>query len=225
MDGRFCEGNHQHRQIAGSCVFQGERLALSRFAAFYPRVFARVAAKSILRETHKSTVPIMEEADLFEIFPAESEENPAKRPRIEPPREAQRKAEPSDPEKVLLTDQSWDELFAWMQSNLPKSGSVSVSTSEWPGNFLTRHCSFQVKQILAGKGMDKYLVGETSNEMRKTICQCRKTKQGHDLGEENWTKQTLRQQRRKAMPSHIMNDMHVWQPGARRASGSIRETP
>ena len=52
--------------------------------------------------------------------------------------------------------------------------------------------------------MDKYMIGESSNEFRKTICQCRRTKQYFDLGEENWTRQTLRQQRRLAMPSHIM---------------------
>ena len=52
--------------------------------------------------------------------------------------------------------------------------------------------------------MDKYLIGETTHEIRRTICQCRKTKQIVDLGEENWTRLTLRQQRRTAMPSHIM---------------------
>ena len=111
MDGRFCDKKHQHSQIAGSCKFQGERMALSRFAAFYPRVFARVAARSTLQETQKSTIPVIEEEDLFETFPAESEENPAKRPRIEPPREPKRKAEPSDPEKTLLTDPAWEDVF------------------------------------------------------------------------------------------------------------------
>ena len=67
-----------------------------------------------------SQVDMIHEADLSETFPTESEENPAKRPRVEPPREPNRKAEPSDPEKVLLTDPSWDDVFAWMQSNLAR---------------------------------------------------------------------------------------------------------
>ena len=207
LDGRFCTKEHEHSQIAGSCKVHGSRMAVSRFAAFYPKIFARAAAKSILQEKGKSQIPLISEEDLCELFPAEGEEQPAKRARISSPREPKRKAAPEDTERVELTDPVWEEVFDWMQKKLPKSGSVEISLQEWPGSYLASLCSFEVKQIQAGKGMDRYLTSQTSSEMRKTICQCRKTKQVFDLGEENWTKQTLRNQRRTAMPSHIMISM------------------
>ena len=203
LDGRRCQQNHEHSQIAGSCKFQGQRMALSRFAAFYPRVFARAAAKSILQEKKQPGVIAFVGETIEDTCPVE-EDHPAKRARFEPPREPKRKAEPEETVKTPLHGQPWDETFQWLQSNLPKSGSVDVSPSSWPGSFLVEHCGFHVKQILAGKGMDKYLVGQSTNPIRKTICQCRRTKEIFDLGEEQWTKLTLRQQRRNAMPSHIM---------------------
>ena len=206
LDGRFCKSEHLHAQIAGSCRYLGERIALSRFAAFYPKVFAKAAAKSILQENEKSKIPMVEEGNKAEdIYPVEASESdhPAKRARIEPPREAKRKVGPEETEPTELTGSPWEEIFAWLQNRLPKSGSVELSNQDWPADVLAEHCSFHLRQVIAGKGMDKYLIGETSNEMRKTICQCRKTKL-IDLGEEQWNRLTLRQQRRAAMPSHIM---------------------
>lgn len=58
LDGRFCKGNCSHAQIAGPCKFLGNRVALSRFAAFYPRVFAK-PARSILQGQSRSMVPFM----------------------------------------------------------------------------------------------------------------------------------------------------------------------
>ena len=204
LDGRYCQKNHDHAQIAGSCKHQGHRMALSRFAAFYPRILARAAAKSILQEKRPSEIPIISEETMQDLFPAETAEPPAKRTRVEAPRDSKRKAETEDPVRTTLTGETWDEAFEWFQKHLPKSGSVDVSVNAWPGHFLAEHCDFEVKQILAGKGMDKYLVGETTHEIRRTICQCRSTKQIYDLGEEHWTCLTNRKQRRHAMPSHIM---------------------
>ena len=82
LDGRFCQGNHSHAQIAGSCHFHGNRIALSRFAAFYPRVFARAAAKSVLQETCQSSLPLLHEADVLDAYPAKTDESPAKRARF-----------------------------------------------------------------------------------------------------------------------------------------------
>ena len=175
LDGRRCQQNHEHSQIAGSCKFQGQRMALSRFAAFYPRVLARAAAKSILQEKKQPEVIAFVGETIEDTCPVD-EDHPAKRARFEPPREPKRKAEPEETVKTPLHGQPWDETFQWLQSNLPKSGSVDVSPSSWPGSFLVEHCGFHVKQILAGKGMDKYLVGQSTNPIRKTICQCRRTK-------------------------------------------------
>ena len=134
LDGRFCQGNHSHAQIAGSCHFHGNRMALSRFAAFYPRVFARAAAKSVLQETYQSSLPLLREADVLDAYPAETDESPAKRARVSSPRESKRKAEPVEQERTLLSGSQWEGVFDWLQSNLPKSGSVSLPVTEWPEN-------------------------------------------------------------------------------------------
>lgn len=222
LDGRFCRKDHDHAQIAGSCRHQGERIALSRFAAFYPRIFARAAAKSILQEKEPAEIPSIQEKSIQDLFPAESDEPPAKRVRIEPQRELKRKVDPEDPVRLEITGETWEKAFDWLQKNLQKSGSVEVSKDSWPGEFLVDQCDFVVKQIIAGKGMDKYLIGETTNEIRRTVCLCRKTKQMFDLGEEHWTKLTLRQQRRTAMPSHIMICMFGVAKSQEPASGVLR---
>ena len=167
LDGRYCKHNHTHAQIAGSCRYQGDRIALSRFAAFYPKIFTRAAARRVLQERGKPEPPIIHEEEMRSLFPAEGDESPAKRARFEPPREPKRKAIPEEPVQVELTGQHWDEVFAWLQANLPKSGSIEISKQNWPGSSLVNQCSFEVKQIQAGKGMDKYLTTKESAEMRK----------------------------------------------------------
>ena len=174
LDGRYCKQNHEHAQIAGSCKHLGERMALSRYAAFYPRVFAR-AARSILQEVQPARIPVVFEEDWENLFPVDEEHPPAKRARFEPPRESKRKEASEDSARKVLADETWIEAFDWFQKNLPKSGSIEVSTETWPGNFIVEQCEFQVRRILAGKGMDRYLIGETTHEIRRTICQCRKT--------------------------------------------------
>ena len=50
IDGRTCARNHIHHQIEGNCKFRGKTIALSRYAAYYPRIFARTVAKSMMNE-------------------------------------------------------------------------------------------------------------------------------------------------------------------------------
>ena len=92
-----------------------------------------------------------------------------------------------------------------LQSYLPKSGAQNIDLETWPGNFLKEHCQIeQVSEIKAIKGVEKYIIGNSARTHRQTICLCRKTQQIFDLGVEEWTTLTKTQQRRKAMPSHIM---------------------
>ena len=206
LDGRRCRNEHSHVQIAGSCSFKGHRIPLSRFAAFYPRVFAKALAKAVMEERFPSAIPLLAADDL------KVEEPEAKRPRTEPPRaEAEdtshrKRSNASETEPIELSHQCWEEVFQWCQQNLPKSGALEwTDESSWM--IRTLRClipDIRIQQIKACKGVEKYMVGNPELPMRQTFCQCRKTKKLLDLGEENWIRLTLVQQRRKAIPSHIM---------------------
>lgn len=49
LDHRVCKRDHVHSQIAGQCQWRGSRVAVSRFAAFYPKLFARAIVRSIIK--------------------------------------------------------------------------------------------------------------------------------------------------------------------------------
>ena len=206
LDGCRCKHEHSHVQIAGSCNFQGHRIPLSRFAAFYPRLFAKSIAKAVLEEQSPSAIPLLA-ADDFE-----AEEPEAKRPRIEPPRaetedaNRRKRSTASEKEPIELNSKNWEEIFQWCQQTLPKSGALEwTDESSWLIRSL--RClitDIRIQQVKACKGVEKYLVGNPDLPMRQIFCLCRKTKKIFDLGEENWIRLTLGQQRRKAMPSHIM---------------------
>ena len=42
LNNKFCQGDHSHVPIAGSCRYQGQRMNLSRFCAFYPTILSIV---------------------------------------------------------------------------------------------------------------------------------------------------------------------------------------
>ena len=207
LDGRICQKNHEHAQISGSCKFQGKRIALSRFAAFYPRMLAKAIVRGIIHEVQPSVIP---------IYPVEEVLEPqAKRIRTQSPRvvagqdtNRKREHEKEDEEKESqeeLTDELWKGIFEWCQNHLPKSGAQDLSIESWVGQAICLQTTIShVKQIRAGKGFDKFLIGNSEHPIRQTVCMCRKTKKIVNLGEERWTKLTLQKQRRNAIPSHIM---------------------
>ena len=199
LDGRMCKKDHEHCPIAGNCKVGKERMALSRYAAFYPRILARAAAQSILREHHESEFP---------IYPADELSEPAaKRVRTHEPKsetEAKRPREETKHEPEEIADEYWDTVFEWCQNNLPKSGISEIPVESMIQLICASTNIRRVKQIRAAKGLERYMIGNAENEVRHTFCQCRKTKKHFDLGEEQWTKQTLRNQKRHAIPSHIM---------------------
>lgn len=47
LNNRLCEGNHHHQQIAGSTVYQNERMNVSKYTELYPRKFARQISRII----------------------------------------------------------------------------------------------------------------------------------------------------------------------------------
>ena len=63
----------------------------------------------------------------------------------------------------------------------------------------------EIKHLKAGKGLDRYITGPKDSPFRQTIVQSRfDRKKVYDLGTESWQQLSQAQQRRKALPSHIM---------------------
>ena len=178
IDQRNCEGNLRHSQIEGSRQFRGKTIAVSRYAAFYPRLFARKVAQSILAEQNEPERPCVESSMIIDMLcpvrEAESE------PTDEPGTKRARKVSPLEdsptckrgleeymnnsppcPEKVVVEK---------LQSFLPKSGAQIIDLETWPGNFLPEHCQIEhVKEIKAIKGVEKYLIGNQACTHCQTI--------------------------------------------------------
>ena len=215
MDDRRCSGEHTHHQIAGTCHFQGRTIALSRFAAFYPQMFAKKGAKGIIEEDQNPDCPVVEASNAIELLcPVREAESPpesepgSKRSWIKGPEEdplsRKRGLEPYEP-STELTGQSWTEVMEKLQAILPKSGAQTIDLQTWPGRYICEHSQIaDVQEIKAIKGVERYMLGDHRHTHRQTICLCRNTKRVMDLGVDEWTKMPQTQQRRKAIPSHIM---------------------
>ena len=176
---------------------------------------ARKAAKGILSESQCPDCPVIDASTTIEVLcPVREAEDPpedepeAKRKRGKGPSEdpgtCKRELEPYEPNTVL-SGQSWIDVMERLQGLLPKSGAQSIDLETWPGNFLVQHCQIQkVQEIKAIKGVEKFMIGNPAHPHRQTISLCRKAQKIMDLGVEEWTKMPQTQQRRKAIPSHIM---------------------
>ena len=188
LDNRICDHTHQHAHIAGRGNHKGHVVQVSSFAGMYPRTFAKVIVKGLLR-TKEGPIPVP-------IYTVHEDEPPAKRARIDNPPE-----NPNNP---------WDEVFVKLRNCLPKSG---IQTWTNPFHEVFKEIQAIVPQerigvIKAGKGLERYILGETvwSQEfpMRHTIVLHRTARQIEDLGLENWSNLSKMQHPRKAKPSHIM---------------------
>jgi hypothetical protein len=154
----------------------------------YPRTFAKVIVKGILR-TKEGPIPVP-------TYTVHEDEPPAKRARTD--------NSPENPKNP------WDEVFTKLRNSLPKSG---IQTWTNPFHEVFKEIQALVPQerigvIKAGKGLERYIPGETvwSQEfpMRHTIVLHRVARQIEDLGIENWSNLSKMQQHRRAKPSHIM---------------------
>ena len=192
MHGQTCRGEHKHAQIAGRCRYLGQDMALSRFTAFYPKIFARKLGQIIMKfpDRHHETYPAVE-----------TEEPPAKRVRINPP-----SGEVSEV----------GEFMESIRRKLPKSGSMSWLGSDQAICQKAQELrpEMQVRLVIACKGVEKYLVTDQPMPLRRTFVMKRLSHEVVDLGMEEWTKMTKTKQRRKAVPAHVMVCIFGHHPGS-----------
>ena len=61
IHGKFCHQEHEHQHVAGSTVWQGKSMPMSRFTQHYPPKFAKTLAKVMLHEVSKPHVILANE--------------------------------------------------------------------------------------------------------------------------------------------------------------------
>ena len=113
IDHRTCTKNHTHSVIAGSCHWKGHRIHVSRFAAFYPRLFARAIVRGIMKTSHTPYEEPICHVDTVE-------EPPNKRPRHHE----------SQLDVSHDTTNVWKPVFDVLKRQLPKSGVITLNNPQ-----------------------------------------------------------------------------------------------
>ena len=227
LDDRLCNGQHVHSPIAGSCKFAGKNVLVSRFAAFYPTGLAKRIAKCLLKGSHHHVDFPIYPVEEIEDEEEEIENRPSKRIKREhkednPEEESHQKDNESSRKKPVqknilkpsfrrglkepvLSKHPWTSIFQQLKSSLPRVGAREFRAADSIFQEIQSLCpDLRIVQVLACKGVEKFLSGDSACSHRKTVVLKRFTDEIIDLGCEDWSKLSQNQQRRKAIPSHIM---------------------
>ena len=228
LDDRLCTGQHVHSPISGSCKFAGKNVLVSRFAAFYPTGLAKRIAKCFMKGVHTHVdFPVYPVEEIENEGEEEANQRPTKRakkgnediheerPLPEEPIESRAKRpvhkgilkinSRRGKSEQVLPEHSWTSIFQQLKSKLPRVGAKEFRATEPIFQEIQSLCpELRIIQVVACKGVEKFLAGDSSCSHRKTIVLKRFTNEIIDLGCEEWTKLSQTQQRRKALPSHIM---------------------
>ena len=204
LDSRFCNRNHEHAQIAGSCHFRGHCIPLSQFASFYPTALAKSIAKAVMSPM-PDPLDLPSAAFVHDGFPAvEVEEPPKKKSRFQVPRGLKREHQEEEPPR--LGDDTWNEIMNSLRQSLPKSG---VKQWDGPHQELIKKIQslcpeHQIQGVMACKGREKFMTHPDNLSHRRTIVTSRGKHEVHDLGWEDLREMSKNQRNRKAFPSHVM---------------------
>eukprot|EP00435_Cladocopium_sp_Y103_P037269 s436_g9.t2 len=220
---RFCQGQHVHAQIAGSCKFRGKTVPVSRFAAFYPSGLAKRIAKCIVKTKHTMVdCPVLHIEEIGDIDPRpakkartnETEEMPEISQEAIPEentthaarrvRKSALKAKPNESLPVK-SEHPWAPVFHMMRSSLPRVGAKEFRAGDPEHGLITSLCNdMNILQIKGCKGVERFLVGDPNACLRRTVVLKRFDQKIMDLGVDNLAEMSHNNQRRKAVPSHIM---------------------
>ena len=193
IDHQTCTKNHTHSVIAGSCHRKGHRIHVSRFAAFYPRLFARAIVRGIMKTSHTPYEEPICHVDTVE----------------EPPNKRPRRHESQLDASHDLTN-VWKPVFDVLKRQLPKSGVITLNNpqEEVFTEIQKRLPHENIGAIKAGKGFDRLMLGNDewrdSLPRRHCLVMKRFSQDIIDLGIENWSEISRKRANRADTPSHIM---------------------
>ena len=208
-------------------------MLVSRFAAFYPTGLAKRIAKGIMHRNHQHVdfpiFPIDTIEDEITERPTKrsrKEDNSGEGevsqdhlslPKTSSPpkgsflRRTVRKKHLKEKEIIDRkieskgSEQPWLTVFQQLKQKLPRVGAKEFRADSSIFQDIQTLCpEMNARQVIGCKGVEKFLREDSNHTHRHTIVMKRFTNEIIDLGCEAWADLTQAQQRRKAIPSHIM---------------------
>ena len=189
---RFCKGNHDHKQIAGTLVENLKPISISKFTERYPRKFARQIVQALQQGNHKPIWTLME---------TETEDHPTKRRRVgmklSPLQIALRNGEPS-----------WEDIMKLANARAKRVG-ISIEDHGHLVEAVKRKCpTHEIKHLVLCRGTDRLLgpnkvmhPGEAT--LRKSVCIRRRHEDIVEEPWEPWERLSFRKLRRKGVPARL----------------------
>ena len=191
LHGKFCQQQHQHKQIAGNTYWQDRRMPLSQFTEHYPRKFARQIARVVLGDRNKEDPTYVSEAD-----------HPTKKRRL---------GEKTSAATInrMFPNISWQTALRLADQTAPRVGVMVIEDGELV-NMVQRLCpKHEVQHLVLCRGTDRYTgpskrvhQGEAPLRLRTCIRRRFEDIQVDDEWEP-WERLTYKGLRRKGTPARV----------------------
>ena len=191
LHGKFCHQDHQHQSIAGSTVWDHQRMPLSKFTEHYPQKFARQIAKVILGH-NKSEDP---------TYVTETE-HPTKKRRLG------EKTSAATIER-MFPDINWQTVLRLADQTAPRVGIMVVEDGDLLKAVQKLCPKHDVRHVVLCRGTDRYTgpskrvhKGEAPLRLRACI---RRRFEDIQVDEEweSWENLTYKGLRRKGTPARV----------------------
>ena len=191
LHGKFCQQQHQHKQIAGNTYWQDRSMPLSQFTEHYPRKFARQIARVVLGDRNKEDPTYVSEAD-----------HPTKKRRL---------GEKTSAATInrMFPNISWQTALRLADQTAPRVGVMVIEDGELV-NMVQRLCpKHEVQHLVLCRGTDRYTgpskrVHQGEAPLRLRTCIRRRFEDIQvDEEWEPWERLTYKGLRRKGTPARV----------------------
>ena len=193
IHGKFCHQDHEHQHVAGSRVWQGKSMPMSRFTQHYPPKFAKTLAKIMLHEVSKPHVILANE---------DEDQHPTKKRRLGQKLSPQQIAE-------RFQSPSWQTVMQEADKVAPRVG-IKVLEHVALIDLVKRMCPLHyVQHVVLCRGTDRCVGPNKALQafdapLRRRICIRRRLETIEVEDDwESWSRLSLKALRRKAVPARV----------------------
>ena len=192
LNGKYCKGDHDHQNIAGSTTVNGTTMLRSKFTEWYPRKFAKQIARILLYQQLKSQ----------DTFAGEVDEHPTKRRRL---------TEKMGPTEIQLRFPSidWQTAMKLADQVAKRVGTLVIDSGPLIQQVRALCPDHKVHHVVLCRGIDRHMgpnckLPKGEAPVRKMVCIRRKHEDVHVEDEwEPWEKLTFKGLRRKHIAARI----------------------
>ena len=192
LDGKFCDKDHMHHQIAGSIFTGKDRQPLSRYTENYPKKFARQVVREMLLEKRWERP----------LYAVEEEEHPTKRRRLGA------KKSPSEIAQ-MFPSVNWSIALRLADSAAPRVGLKVIESGQIIDVIQALCPQHQIQHVVLCRGTDRYIgpskaVHPGEAPLRRRVCIRRRFEDIQVDDEwEPWERLTQKGLRRKGTPARV----------------------